>query len=191
MQVFFIGKIRKFGKGINLTLGAMLEMDGGGTLQLWEDGGRVNFLCRRHLHTDGLYKVWIRGDGGEILLGTMAPEGNALTLRRSVWGGELERYGCWPVRSARCRMAYSFQKRDEWCWEEMPQRLVDRETAEIAEWSRMLYRKRQDGFQLAVPYRDGCTLPLAHLFCMAQSEMIGKQLGLIWHFDAGGHPVWP
>ena len=175
-------------------MSTMMEMTGGGRLRLWEDGGRVCFRCEDELHRDGLYKVWICGDRGEMLLGTMTPESGRLLLCRTVSREELRRCGCWPVRSARCVMAYPFQQRrqgDGWYWEENPRRLVDEETRKLGEWRRMLCRKGEDFSELAWPVKNGESLPLSHLFCLACPQRIRGELCLIWRFDGQGQPCFP
>ena len=78
-----------------------LDMRGGGTLTLRLDGTRVQLDAVRPRDDRGLYKVWLLGQrGGRMLLGTMAPEGNVLRLRRTISQGELERAGCWPAAGA-------------------------------------------------------------------------------------------
>jgi len=170
-----------------------MEMSGGGRLRLWEEGMRVCFRCESPLRTDGLYKVWLRGDGGEFLLGTLTPDGGRLLLCRAVSREELRRCGCWPVRSARCAMAYPFRKQqrgDGWCWEEDPGRLVDEETRNLGDWGQMLCRKCGDFLELAWSAEGGGPLPLSHLFCLARSERIRGETCLVWRFDREGSPVF-
>ena len=167
-----------------------LELEGGGKLRVWEDAGRVFFRCERSLSGDGIYKVWIWGDGGEMLLGTLVPEGDRLILGRAIWQMELRRSGCWPVRGGRCRLAVPFSTRqpDGWYWEEDPARFVDRETVEIGEWRRMLARKTKEGTKLALPWRREESIPLAALFCLAGVEQIRGECCLVWKFDSAGKP---
>ena len=62
-----------------------LDMSGGGTLSVREDGLRVYLEARREPDGLGLYKVWLTGQGGgRFLLGTLAPEGEGLRLRRNL-----------------------------------------------------------------------------------------------------------
>lgn len=167
-----------------------LELEGRGKLRLWEDGGRVFFRCERGLSGEGIYKVWIWGDGGEMLLGTLAPEGDKLVLGRAVWQMELRRCGCWPVRGGRCRLAVPFGTRqpDGWYWEDDPARFVDEETAHLGEWRRMLARRTKEGAELAIPWRREESIPLAALFCLARVEQIRGECCLAWKFDSGGKP---
>ena len=167
-----------------------LKLDDGGKLRVWEDGGRVFFRCERALSRDGIYKVWVWGDGGEILLGTMIPEGERLVLGRAIWQMELIRSGCWPVRGGRCRLAAPFAGKtgDGWCWEDDPARFVDAETAALGEWRRMLVRRRDSGTELAVPWRREEPIPLSALFCLAEQEQIRGEVCLVWKFDCRGRP---
>ena len=171
-----------------------LELDAGGRLRFWEDAGRVFFRCERAADGEGIYKVWIRGDGGEMLLGTLAPEGEKLVLGRAIWQMELRRSGCWPVRGGRCCLAVPFGNRagDGWYWEEDPSRYVDQETAALGEWQRMLVCKRgKGGVQLAIPWHRDKPIPLSALFCLAWTERIWGELCLVWKFDEQGRPCMP
>lgn len=174
-------------------MSTVMEISGGGRLRLWEEGGRVCFRCECELLRDGLYKVWLRGDGGEMLLGTLTPDGGNLQLCRAVSREELRRHGCWPVRAVRCAMAYPFQQRrqgDGWYWEDDPGRLVDEETRVLGQWRRMLCRKVGNMLELACPVKNSDPLPLSHLFCMAHPIQIQGELCLVWRFDGDGRPIF-
>lgn len=168
-------------------------MDGGGRLRVWEDAGRVFFRAERKLDREGLYKVWIRGDGGEMLLGTLVPEGEHLALGRTVWPMELRQCGCWPVKGVKCVMAFRFHSSsgDGWRWEDHPERFVDRETARVGEWRRMLVYKGKDELYLACPFRNHTPIPLNTLFCLAKPKTIRGELCLLWRFDSEGKPCLP
>ena len=75
-----------------------LDMSGGGTLSVREDGLRVYLEARREADGLGLYKVWLTGRGsGRFLLGTLAPEGEGLRLRRNLSRTQLEMADCWRL----------------------------------------------------------------------------------------------
>ena len=172
-----------------------LELEGGGRLRLWEEGARVLFRCERGLCADGIYKVWLRGDGGEMLLGALVPEDGMLRLCRALSVTQLRQCGCWPVRGARCVLAYPFRRQnsgsDGWYWEEDPARFVNRETRELGEWRRMLCRKSQDGTQLACPVKADAPIGLVHLFCLAQVRQVRGEMCLVWQFTPDGVPSSP
>ena len=66
-----------------------MEMVGGGTLLLRQEGPRVRLEAERPSDGRGLYKVWLHGDrGGKLLLGTLVPEGDRLRLSRTLSVGE-------------------------------------------------------------------------------------------------------
>ena len=159
-------------------------------MRIWEENGRVFFRCERAMSGEGIYKVWIRGDSGELLLGTLAPEMGHLVLGRAIWQMELCRSGCWPVRGVRCRVVIPFgtQQTDGWHWEDDPVRYVDKETAFIGEWQRMLVRRIEGGTELAMPWYRDEPIPLSALFCLAYTERIKGELCLVWKFDEQGRP---
>ena len=170
-----------------------LKLDGGGKMRVWEDAGRVFFRCERALSREGIYKVWVCGDGGEMLLGTLVPEGERLVLGRAVWQMELRRSGCWPVKGGRCCLTMPFggHRTDGWYWEENPARFVDKETACLGEWSKMLVRRLDTGTELAFPWRQEKSIPLSGLFCLACTEEIRGEVCLVWKFDTHGRPCLP
>ena len=95
-----------------------LTMRGGGTLTLHQVGPRVHMEAERPSDGLGLYKVWLHGEqGGKLLLGTLAPEGGALRLRRTLSVGALEPAGCGPLpltaRSQGSGIASSTRR--DWC----------------------------------------------------------------------------
>ena len=92
-----------------------LDMSGGGTLSIREDGLRVYLEARREADGLGLYKVWLTGRGsGRFLLGTLAPEGERLRLRRNLSRTQLEMADCWPVAGAESKLAFSFARNGGW-----------------------------------------------------------------------------
>lgn len=189
---FFAGRA-KFGEGGTAVEWQSVEGEGGVTVRLREEGGRVSFRCRRAADNRGIYKVWLRGGGGELLLGTLAPEGDGLTLTKTLAIAQLQRCGCWPVRGAVCRLSWMFPagQQGNWRWEEHPEKLVDAETARVGEWSPMLLHRDEDGIELAVPLSRKHPLSLSALICLARAGKIGGELCLIWRFDRMGHPLFP
>lgn len=59
-------------------MGECWNMEGGGTLSLEEEGLRVHLRAVCPDDGRGLYKVWVRGRGGSLLLGTLTPENGRL-----------------------------------------------------------------------------------------------------------------
>jgi len=171
-----------------------LEMRGGGVLRLRQEGPRVHMEAERPEDGRGLYKVWLHGDqGGKLLLGTLAPEGGRLRLRRTLSVGELERAGCWPQFRAAAVLSFSFQEREPggWYCERKPDRLVSDPVLKGQLNCSMLCRRSGEGFSLAAPFRTNCPIPLTALFCLARVERRNGQPHLVWSFDREGIPRLP
>ena len=171
-----------------------LTMRGGGTLRLRQDGPRVHMEAERPSDGKGLYKVWLHGDqGGKLLLGTLAPEGGALRLRRTLSVGTLERAGCWPQFWAEAPLAFSFaaQNSGRWYCEQHPDRLLADPVLRGQLQGAMLCQKEAEGFSLAAPFRTDRPAPLSALFCLARVERWNGQPHLVWRFDANGQPKIP
>lgn len=171
-----------------------LEMRGGGTLTLLQEGNRIQIQAERPLDGMGLYKVWLHGDhGGKFLLGTLTPEDGCLRLRRVVSIGTLERAGCWPRFWAEAPLAFSFhgQPNGKWYCEQHPDQLVSDSVLKGLLRSSMLCKKEEEGFSLAAPFRTDCPTPLNALFCLALVEYWDGRAHLVWQFDREGNPKVP
>ena len=169
-----------------------LEMAGGGTLVLRQDGPRVRLEAERPVDGRGLYKVWLIGrTGGRMLLGTLAPEGGVLRLKRTLSVGELERLGCWPVTGAEGVLAFSFPSGERWYCEYHPERLLQDPELRRQIKGPMMCCRGAESFRLAVPFRSSSPLALESLFCLAQVEQVEGKPHLVWSFDREGTPKVP
>lgn len=170
------------------------SMEGGGTLTVRREGMHVHMEAERPADDRGLYKVWLRGDqGGKLLLGTLAPEGDALRLCRTLSVGALERSGCWPRFRAEAPLAFSFAARagEKWYCEQHPERLVADPVLRAQISGAMLCRKESGGFFLSAPFSTDKPVRLPSLFCLARVERREGRLYMVWHFNAEGEPVLP
>jgi hypothetical protein len=165
------------------------NLEGGGTLTLRQEGANVRCEAERSQDGAGLYKVWLRGSrGGKFLLGTLAPEGERLGLRRTVPLRELERCGCWPVERAEAVLAFSFRKSGWYC-EQHPERHVKGNTLRGSLPSPMLCRKGEGRVYLAAPFQTDSPVAVPELFCLAHLERLEGRQYLVWAFDEEGWPV--
>lgn len=170
-----------------------MDMRGGGTLALRQEGPRVYLDARRPSDGRGLYKVWLLGQrGGRLLLGTLTPEGRELRLKRTISVSELERAGCWPVAGAEAPLAFAFSNGstggERWYCEQSPQRLTADPILRRQLKNPMLCRKERDGFLLAAPFRTDGPVALESLFCLARLEKVDGRPHLVWSFDREGRP---
>lgn len=168
-----------------------MEMGGGGTLVLRQEGPRVSLEARRRADNRGLYKVWLHGDeGGKLLLGTLVPEGDTLTLRRTLSVRELERAGCWPRFRVEAPLAFSFSGGNggKWYCEQHPERLLSDPVVRGQVRGPMLCRRDREGFRLAAPFRTDRPVALDVLLCLARVERWDGRDHIVWKFDGEGRP---
>ena len=111
------------GKKGGLGMEQRFALDGGvGALSVREEGPRASIAAERPDDGRGLYKAYLRGRGGSVLLGTMTPENGRLLVRRTFSLDELRRRGAWPVLGGAAELAFSFRGEETppqgWVWEE-------------------------------------------------------------------------
>lgn len=176
------------------TVEERLTMGGGGTLTLRQNGLNVHIEAERPADGRGLYKVWLHGErGGKLLLGTLAPEGGRLLLRRTLSVDALEQAGCWPSFRAEAPLAFAFDDPPDrgWYCEQHPDRLVRDPVLKAALTGPILCRREERGFSLSLPFRTDRPLRLCALVCLARIERREGQLRLVWDFDSRGEPKIP
>lgn len=174
---------------------------GDGTLVVRENGPRVVLAAEQPDDQQGLYKAYLKGRTGRLLLGTLMPENGRLCLRRTYSVDELRRKGCWPIEGAEVELAYSFRQAEQrsghpsgppgWCREREPCRLLGepllRHAARELAWG--LVRRNTEGFELALPVQDGKQFPITPLFCFARIETIGTGRFAVYCFNEKGMPI--
>lgn len=167
-----------------------MELAGGGSLTVREEGVRVRLEAVRPDNGLGVYKVWVRGAGGRMLLGTLEPENGLLRLGRTLSRRSLEQAGCWPVSGGEAVLAVPLRPAGSgWRREERPGRLLeDAVLRESAGEGALLLRWEEGGFSLAAAYDPDRPFPLAPLFCLGHVEDVGGRLHLVYCFDNAGRP---
>ncbi len=90
-----------------------IAMEGGGTLYLREEGTSYYLQASRPQEGDGLYKIVLQGLRGKQVLGTLTPQGQALTLTRMVTRNTLEQWGCYPIQKVLCQLTFPFQREEK------------------------------------------------------------------------------
>ena len=173
------------------------NMEGGGILSLEEEGIRVRLRAVRPDDGQGLYKVWVRGQSGHLLLGTLVPEKEGLVLSRTLSRSALEQAGCWPVTGGNTVLVFSFTAQPGegkmWRPEPDPARLCMDPLLRKLLRGRTGFFSRQEGeiSLLSAPFSPQKEFPLPVLFCLAQVEERAGRLWLVWRFDRAGYPVIP
>ncbi len=178
-----------------------LELGGqGGRLHLEEQGRRLFAQATREDDGRGLYKAYLTGErGGELLLGTLAPEGGRLYLQRLLSRNELERRGLWPVKGGRVELAFPFSPSappeavGPWRREETPGRLLGEELLRrcAGKLHYALVKEEEGGFALAAPYDPSMPFPLCPIFCFGSLEEVAGDWYAVYHFNPCGCPIFP
>lgn len=166
-----------------------------GKLFCQDDGMRCVLCAEAPDNRQGLYKVYVQGAAGQMLLGTMMPEGNMLRLRRSMSIAELRRQGCWPLKGAEAELSFAFDGAREavpegWEIAKSPDTLVEDEVLRqcVGHARGLLLRREENGFLLAAPYGERSPFPLTPLFCFASLRQIGHRRYVFYRFSRDGKP---
>lgn len=164
-----------------------------------DDGMRAELWVEAENEQSGLYKVYIKGNDGQLLLGTLVPEAGSLKLRRSFSIEELRRAHCWPVEGGYAVLAFSFGRPSG---EESPQGWMENGLEQVpiadavlhrsaAQVRGLLVRRGRAGFWMAAPYGERSPFPITPLFCLGKPARIGQRRYILYHFDTRGYPTLP
>ena len=169
---------------------------GGGSLPVRADGLRAAVEAERPADGRGLYKAYLRGPSGRALLGTLAPEGGRLRIRRTLTLDALERQGAWPPAGGEVELAFSFGGEGTPAgWRRVdPGRLSFGEKALRAMAVRAgsaLCREEGEGFTLAWPFSCARPFPLPALFCLARAAELEGERHVLFRFGRDGWPRPP
>lgn len=167
-----------------------------GKLFCRNDGQRCHLCAEGRDDGRGLYKVYLHGGQGSMLMGTLMPEQGMLRLRRSISIAELKRKNCWPIADAHAELAFSFSEDEGNAVPEGWQRaehLADMLQDEIlrksaAELKEAFIRWEETGFLLAMPYEERKPFPLTPLFCLGTFCRLGERGYIVFCFDRSGVP---
>ena len=170
-------------------------LEGGrGWLEMRSEGPRA--VCTVCLPNDGrgLYKAYLTGAEGELLLGTLLPENGRLGLRRTFSLDELGRRGVWPPLGGEVRLSFAAGSPGQgtpegWTCERAPARLMGEALLSAAlEGRSALLRREEAGFSLALPFDTGRPFALPLLFCFARTEDLAGRSYAVFPFRADGMP---
>lgn len=163
-----------------------------GVVTLRQEGDLA--LCRA-IRTDlrgSIWKAWLLGGSGRVLLGTLIPEGGALRLRRVVPVAQLQRQGVWPPAGAElCQTDTAFpESPDGWQCIDCPARLMKEPLLRNAlrNTERALLRQDGEGFTLGFPFDEKSPFPLSPLFCLCRVEQMNGKACLLFSFNRQGCP---
>lgn len=149
-----------------------------------QDGLRTLFIINCPRWDDGIHKVWLAGKEGSLLLGTLMPEGQSLTLRRALSNASLARGGV-AVPELGVIDPDSAAPPARRNREELLSLLEDEPIRQSAEQCQNLrWQREAGGLRITVPWRPGQPFPLLPLFCFAAWER-GQ---IIYRLTEKGYP---
>lgn len=161
-----------------------------------EQNGKVTVVVSRSNDGTGLFRAYAVGSGGGRLpLGTLAPQGGALILRRTLSVDALRQRGCYPIATVETALVHSFSPAPPLPgWSDPPQRLPwpdDLLAAAYAAAQKPRYRPTSNGFSLAFPCRENGPFPMLPIFCFARHVCLFGQSLWLFSFDNAGAPQFP
>ena len=172
------------------------RLEGDGSLSVRADGLRAVVEAQRPSDGRGLYKAYLLGPSGRTLLGTLAPEGGRLWVRRTLTLDALKRQGAWPPVGGELELAFVFGAEKApagWQWR-APEGLTFGEEylrAMVVRQGRALFQPSGEGFRLAYPFSCARPFPLSGLFCLAEPAILEGERHVCFRFDRKGWPVVP
>lgn len=172
-------------------------------LLLWEENGEgrpigriscarqgmyVRFVagCPRQGDRGGVRKVWLQQGEKRMLLGTLLPEGNRLTLRRSVSLSALAEQGVPSPERGIVTGGEPCSRPGGGQWQG-PERFPLPLPEGGCPQRRWGWKPEGDGFLLRFPWGVGQPWPMVSLFCFGQVA----EGAVLYHLDSRGVPRMP
>jgi hypothetical protein len=161
-----------------------------------EDGPRVRIIAEHPDDQTGLYKAYLQGAAGRVLMGTLMPEQGKLRIARTFSIDSLRRDGVWPLESVEIVLSFPAPptKTDipnGWSRvENLPSLMSDGILKQCANLIKnALVHHQSNGFLIAIPFYGA--FEFAPLFCFAVVETMEGRDYAIFSFDEKGIPKFP
>lgn len=166
-----------------------------GRAEYEQQGPRLRFVCTLPAGA-GLCKLWLVRGERRLLLGTPAPEGDGLTLDRTLSRSLLESQGVYPpqrveVTGARTPGPEAGHAGD-WCPAEqrMPS-LGDPLLRQLFCQGGWRWRPWARGTEFCHGWAEGTPFPAVPLFCLASITGEGHKIQVHVYLDRAGNPCLP
>lgn len=175
-----------------LPLNCHGERRGEVTLSLWgPNGARTEIAASMDDPGDGLYRAFLTGEGGELLLGVLAPEDGRLTVCRRVYHRDLAPLG--KLFCGEARRSFRFGETGP-CWRETccPAQMFRSHflRQRLQSHGRAWWRREGELLLLALPLEEGRPFPLEALFCLGRIECVEGRRCVVYAFREE-EPVLP
>lgn len=166
------------------------------SFSVYEDGPRVRITAEYPDDHEGLYKAYLQGTKGRVLMGTLAPEHGRLRISRTFSVDSLRRDDVWPLENVDIVLSYpapvsSENLPDGWSHVERLSTLMSDDVLKQSSSSvqNALIHQEENGFLIAIPFTG--SFELSPLFCLAAvRSMEGKDYS-VFTFNQKGIPVLP
>lgn len=159
-----------------------------------EQGPRLAFACRLPGGA-GVCKLWLVRGERRLLLGTPAPEGEELTLRRTFSRAMLSSQGVYPPERIEVAGAWSADGGTETGgWRPVDGRrpgLGDPLLRQIFTQGGWGWRRWERGVVLCHSWGEDAPFPAVPLFCLAQVVREGHKIQVRLFLDGEGNPCFP
>lgn len=170
-----------------------------GQLRVERQGLRTVFRADCPAWDDTIKKVWLRGNGGNLLLGTLVPEGDRLKLNRTISNAMLREKGLEHCQRSEIEGAMgqraqrkSAQPAAENRWMPVARLSLPGMDPTLAEAIRSMkngvWRREPDGICICCPWQIGQRMPCMPIFCFA-SYSTRRGGMLTWFLDERGNPL--
>lgn len=173
---------------------------GRGVLTVRQAGRWAEVNARLQDDGRGLYKGWLTGRGGELLLGTFLPQGGELRLARTLDRAELERRGFWPPEGAAARLTFAFGESPQKQPERGPEGFVRARPDQVLGDTvlrtsggdcPLWVRKAGEQTLVLLPFRTDRPFPLLPAFCLMRVVEREGRHWLALRLDGRGWPILP
>ena len=166
-----------------------LYLDGkpAGELSVTDVGMYADYRAACRIPGPALLRAYLVGERSELLLGVLAPEGGAYTIRRRLSRRETAVLG----KLLRC----DARREGERQWEQAlsPERLLKSQyfSHMLRGVPGVLTQRRGERLLLAIPYDPAKPFPMTPLFCFAKIRRIEGASCAVFAFDAQERPLMP
>ena len=159
-----------------------------GSLTLFDEGGALcaQALCRPL--KDGLYRAYLTGALGRVLIGVLEPRGEMLCAEKRLSAGEVRALGA--LRGGEALRSFSFS--DEHWEPSFPGRFFSDPALErrLRAQSGTLYRTEGNRRIAALPFDVHRPFPLMELFCFARLQTVEGKSRVLYAAGPDGVPVF-
>ena len=149
-----------------------------GEITVCPQGARTELRCSMGDPGDGLYRVFLLGERGELPLGVLAPEGSRLALCRRLYSRDVAALG--PLLRGEARRSFRFQEgpapAEQPLWHEThcPAQLFQSRflQSRLRSIGRAWWRREGVLLVLALPLEERKPFPLEALFCLGRVQCV-------------------